>query len=576
MLEKIKNRAIRLAMQAYMATRRHSVTDGVVGIQLRRPKKAPHYSSEVLRAGSVQSKGASPLPVDIQVERDVPVRLRDGTTIYTDVFRPTGADRVPAVVAWSPYGKTEPFDSVAKPEQALSGLQKFEAADPGWWVPHGYAVIQPDIRGIGNSGGRFTQWGTQDGRDGYDLVEWIAEQSWSNGKVGFAGNSWLSISQWFIGAQRPPHLAALAPWEGFADVYRNTVAPGGVPSPEFAGMVPVVLRGRQYGEDLPAMVDRHPLMDDYWRDKIAAVERITVPTYVVSSYTNKVHTRGTIHAFNALTVQDKWLRIHNIHEWRDFYRNQEDLLRFFDRYLKGVDNGWESTPRVRMSVLDPGGEDETNIVTDSFPPPGTEPVRLYLTANAGLSRDAQAAEASVAYTADDGRSRAQFTMVFTEDTTIAGHWKLRLWVEADGADDIDLFLQCQKLDAAGNVIPVIVKGAPYGDANGVGEFEWGHGVLRASRRAVDDDRSSLFVPFHPLDREQRLRRGETVPVEIEIPPMAMRWHAGEQLRLLVAGYNMQSPEFNFLAPTKTLNKGRTVLHVGGRYDSHLLAPVLKP
>lgn len=259
MLEKIKNRAIRLAMQAYMATRRHSVTDGVVGIQLRRPKKAPHYSSEVLRAGSVQSKGASPLPVDIQVERDVPVRLRDGTTIYTDVFRPTGADRVPAVVAWSPYGKTEPFDSVAKPEQALSGLQKFEAADPGWWVPHGYAVIQPDIRGIGNSGGRFTQWGTQDGRDGYDLVEWIAEQSWSNGKVGFAGNFWLSISQWFIGAQRPPHLAALAPWEGFADVYRNTVAPGGVPSPEFAGMVPVVLRGRQYGEDLPAMVDPAPL-----------------------------------------------------------------------------------------------------------------------------------------------------------------------------------------------------------------------------------------------------------------------------------------------------------------------------
>lgn len=576
MLEKIKNRAIGLAMQTYMATRRRSVTDGVVGIQLRRPKKAPHYSSEVLRAGSVQSKGASPLPVDIQTERDVPVRLRDGTTIYTDVFRPTGADRVPAVVAWSPYGKTEPFDSVAKPEQALSGLQKFEAADPGWWVPHGYAVIQPDIRGIGNSGGRFTQWGSQDGRDGYDLVEWIAEQSWSNGKVRFAGNSWLSISQWFIGAERPPHLAALAPWEGFADVYRDALAPGGVPSPEFSGMVPVVLRGRQHGEDLPSMIERHPLVDDYWRDKIAAVERIAVPTYVVSSYTNKVHTRGTIHAFNSLTVQDKWLRIHNIHEWRDFYRNQEDLLRFFDRYLKGVDNGWESTPRVRMSVLDPGGEDETDIPTDSFPPPNIEPARLFLTSNAGLSRDPQSVEGSVTYIADDGKSHAQFAMVFTEETTIAGHWRLRLWVETEDANDIDLFLQCQKLDAAGNVIPVIVEGAPYGDANGVGEFEWGHGMLRASRRAVDEDRSTPFVPFHPFDHEQRLKRGEVVPVEIEIPPMAMRWHGGEQLRLLVAGYNMQSPEFNFLAPTKTLNKGRTVLHVGGRYDSRLLAPVLKP
>ena len=67
MLETIKNRAIRLAMQTYMATRRRSITDGVAGIQLRRPKKAPHYSSEVLRAGSVQSKGASPLPVDIRL-----------------------------------------------------------------------------------------------------------------------------------------------------------------------------------------------------------------------------------------------------------------------------------------------------------------------------------------------------------------------------------------------------------------------------------------------------------------------------------------------------------------------------
>lgn len=78
----------------------------------------------------------------------------------------------------------------------LSGLQKFEAPDPAVWVARGYAVLNPDTRGALHSEGNLSQWGTQDGQDGYDFTEWIAEQPWSNGKVGFAGNSWLAISQW--------------------------------------------------------------------------------------------------------------------------------------------------------------------------------------------------------------------------------------------------------------------------------------------------------------------------------------------------------------------------------------------
>jgi putative CocE/NonD family hydrolase len=79
---------------------------------------------------------------------------------------------------------------------ALSGLQKFEGPDPAYWVNKGYAVLNPDTRGIGNSDGDFCQWGKQFGKDGTDFIQWAAEQSWCNGKVAFCGkqNRWLPIS----------------------------------------------------------------------------------------------------------------------------------------------------------------------------------------------------------------------------------------------------------------------------------------------------------------------------------------------------------------------------------------------
>lgn len=67
----------------------------------------------------------------------------------------------------------------------------------------------------------------------YDLIEWLATQEWSNGKVGLANNSWLAASQWFAAAEQPPHLAASAPWKGFSDMYRDVVYGGGIPDPTF-------------------------------------------------------------------------------------------------------------------------------------------------------------------------------------------------------------------------------------------------------------------------------------------------------------------------------------------------------
>ncbi|WP_196768103.1 hypothetical protein, partial [Streptobacillus moniliformis] len=100
--------------------------------------------------------------------------------------------------------------------------------------------------------------------------------------------------------------------------------------------------------------ERRPLVDELWDDKTPQFDRITVPAYVVASYSNTLHTAGTFRAWRRMASRDKWLRIHSTQEWPDYYdeANIEDLRRFFDHYLKGDDNGWEQTPRVRYSLLD--------------------------------------------------------------------------------------------------------------------------------------------------------------------------------------------------------------------------------
>jgi uncharacterized protein len=151
----------------------------------------------------------------IRKEIDVPVLLRDGTMIYVDVYRPDVATKVPAIVAWSPYGKFESYGErlqlpIGVPPGTISSMAKFESPDPGYWCHNEYAIINVDVRGSGNSGGEVLCFGTQDGRDGYDVIEWIAKQEWCNGKVAMAGVSWVAMAQWYVAAERPPHLMCFA------------------------------------------------------------------------------------------------------------------------------------------------------------------------------------------------------------------------------------------------------------------------------------------------------------------------------------------------------------------------------
>ncbi|MBN2238324.1 MAG: CocE/NonD family hydrolase [Dehalococcoidales bacterium] len=519
-----------------------------------------------LKKGTSFLEGGIALPCDIVRHRDVGVKMRDGVTIYADIFLPDSIEKVPAILAWSPYGKTvpQPAPPGVAPD-AVSGLQKFEGPDPAYWCHHGYAVINIDARGSMFSEGDIYMWGTKSAEDCYDFIEWTAAQDWCNGKVAMSGNSWLGIIQWYAGVIHPPHLAAIAPWEGHIDLYRCDVLRGGIRDTAFNNFNTGTQIGLNRVEDLTAMAEKYPLMNDYWKDKAPELENIVVPSYIVASWNG----HQTIDAFRRISSADKWLRVHNTGEWPDYYEYADDLRQFFDRYLKDEKNGWEETPRVRLSILDPGGTDTVNRPEQEWPPAGTKYEKLYLDAAGGtLSPGPAGSESEISYVSDDNESVARFSIEFQEDTELTGYVSLHLWIETDTADDADIFVLLHKLDAAGNHVP-----GGYG-------FTGLDGRLRASHRGLDTSRSTPWFPYHSHEKEEFLRPGQPVPLDIHIRPAGMRFHKGEKLELVIGGYNVMSrfrtggPGGMNMPGPATRNKGTHIIRTGGEYDSYLLVPMV--
>ncbi|MFE2321514.1 CocE/NonD family hydrolase [Streptomyces sp. NPDC059441] len=549
--------------------------------------------SIVLKAGTQYREGALPLPCDIAVDRDVAVPLRDGTTIYTDLYRPVDGSDLPTIVSWSPYGKrggTLLFDDVPHragvPLSVVSGLEKFEGPDPAYWCAHGYAVANPDARGAFMSEGDTLMWNSREGQDGADFVDWVGEQEWSNGKVGLSGSSWLAVAQWFIAAERPRHLAAISPWEGLADVYRSVVAPGGIVDPGFAEWLIAAAVGNGNVEDLVARIEALPTADA-WEDYIAKVENIDVPAYVIGSWANVLHSRGTFEAWRKLQTPERWLRVHDSLEWPDFYQphNQDDLRRFFDRYLRGLDTGWESTPRVRVDVVDPGHTTVPNQSEDAFPPSRSHGWALHLDPERGALTQEQAGTGAASYDAVEGA--LEFTYTFDEDTELIGYPRLTLFLEAEGADDIDVFAKLSKIDADGEPLGVQLLPLTWAENAQVADeitelavgplralyyYDGPWARLRVSHRAKDEARSEL-VPHHLHVAEERLKPGQVVEVELGFTAIGMRFHAGETLRLTVTGKNTAVWAGQGVDQPALRNRGLHIVHGGPETDSRLVLPL---
>jgi uncharacterized protein len=520
----------------------------------------------------------------MRIERNRAVALSDGVEIYVDLFRPLTTEPVPALIAWGPYGKHNGGNVYAqfrddsgrtgggvRPEW-ISAYTTFEGPDPKRWCSFGYAVINVDPRGFWWSGGEFaTVWDHAEATDCSELIAWAADQDWSNGKVGMSGVSYLAVAQWWAASLRPPGLAAINPCEGLSDVYREFSFHGGIPSDFPAFWQKHRLKhSRSKVEALADMMEEHTLDDPYWESKRPDLEAIEVPAYVIASWSDQgLHTRGTLAAFEQIGSAHKYLEVHGRKKW-EYYHSPSSVTRqraFFDRFLKGVDNEVAEWPPVRLEVrrrFYDGVERRP-----SWPPAELAVRELHLDAGTGtLSEIPATSGAHVSYPATDDAEGATFAHRFTTAVDVIGSMRLRLWVEAQDADDMDLFVAVGKRDADGAEVPL-----PY--ANVLERGPVALGWLRVSQRALDETRSQPLRPWHAHRSAQPLSAGEIVAVDVEIWPSATRFEAGEELTLRVLPHDPY-PGAALWRHTRLVNAGAHVLHTGPEHPSRLVIGVLAP
>ena len=323
------------------------------------------------------------------------------------------------------------------------------------------------------------------------------------------------------------------------------------------------------------MQKEHPLFDDYWKSKQAQLGKIKVPMYVGASWsTQGLHTRGALEGFRQSVSEYKWLEVHGRKEW-EYYLSREVLerqKRFFDYFLKGIENDWMDTPRVRLEVRNRFYDGVTRFENE-WPLARTNYTKLYLDAKQmTLSPSPTKDESKIAYSAQPDERAKQglmFRMTFKEDTELTGYMKLKLWVSARGSDDMDLFVGIKKFDRRGYEVKLP-------DFNHIEHGHVANGWLRVSHRELDEERTTPYQPWLKHDKLLKLKENEIVPVEIEILPSSTLFRAGESLGLAVNGSqiinsNLMPVRYQHL---ETVNEGEHIIHTGGIYDSYLLVPVI--
>src|SRR2546428_3032454 len=320
------------------------------------------------------------------ITKEVSITVRDGTTIGALIYAPdsqtAGSGRHPALLAASPYR----YDNNALP----AGPQFLwrETGPIEFYVKSGYAYVCMDVRGSGKSGGQFEFLGPNEQNDLYDVIEWIAKQSWSNRNVGRLRPSYFCLSQWWMGIMKPPALACLGAYDGFHDPYRATCYQGGIPGQFLPGywwnQNRIINRFPANGAeprvqetDLDMMITSHPTYDDFWKKRTAweRLHEITVPLYSIGIWGKiDLHTRGNIEGFRRTKGPRKLQMRGPINAWaanaefNGTEMHEKVMLPFYDRFLKGKETEWDKRPAVEYFVRG------ANVfkTADTWPPAGVK------------------------------------------------------------------------------------------------------------------------------------------------------------------------------------------------------------
>jgi predicted acyl esterase len=568
-------------------------------------------------------------PPVMQIDWDVPIGMDDGIMLRADVFRPVAQGPHPVILSYGPYAKGLAFQdgypsawermAAAHPDVtagSTNAYQNWEVVDPEKWVPDGYACVRVDSRGAGRSPGFLDPWSPRETRDLALCIEWAGSQPWSSGKVGLCGISYYAMNQWYVAALQPPHLAAMCVWEGAADLYRDLTHHGGILCTFAQNWYDMQVKSVQHGvgergprsrvtgelacgpetfsdeelarnrADFGADILAHPLDDDYHRSRSPHWERAVVPLFSAANWGGQgLHPRGNFEGVVRAASHEKWLEVHGIEHWTEFYTDYGVKLQkqFFARYLKGEDTLRE-WPRVRLQVrhLDRFVERHE----DTWPLARTQWTKLYLDLDARVLRnDPPASSARIEYEAR-GDGVTFVAAPLERETEITGPLAARLFVSSSTPDaDVFAILRAFAPDGA----EVVFQGAidPH--------TPLAQGWLRASHRALDPALTTDYRPYHTHTAPQPLVAGEPVQLDVELWPTSIVLPAGYRLALSVRGndYVYPGPSGGRLSNFKNeltgcgpflhddprdrppaVFGGTNALHAGADHTPFLLLPII--
>ena len=547
---------------------------------------------------------------DILCEYDVEIPMSEGFSLTANIYRSKQAaeqnEPVPVVMCAHPYdnhitpalGKTPVrgapqqyrlISQVGKPK--FSKLTSWESPDPNFWVPAGYAVVNMNLPGYANSGGHPSVFSEHQGKCYYEAIEWVAQQPWCTGKVGLNGVSFLAITQYHVAACQayggpPPSLCCISPWEGLTDPYHDVFTRSGLTELGFPAFwwsteVKTAINGtprdfvRAEGSIPTRFVESHPFYDDFWKEKAAKLEEITVPMLVCGSFSDHgLHTMGSFRAFMKARSEHKWLYTHRTGKWDAYYSPevQELTRRFMDCFLKGdTSNGFLNIPPVRLEVRSSQEHIHEVRYEPEWPIARTNYQKLHLSDRQSLSPETLSAPQELSYSATTGK--VIFLYAFAEDTELTGYMKLRLWMEArhetndsEIPDDIGIYVAINKRDRTQAAVPFY---GSVGNQQDMVTRGWG----RASRRELDPIASTPWNPVLQASRAETLNPGQIVPLEIALYPSSTFFAAGEALELIVSSQEIipSPPYFKEVS----FNRGLHIIHYGGNFDSYLLVPIVQ-
>lgn len=508
----------------------------------------------------------------VKVIRDVMIPMRDGVRLAANLYMPEEPGQYPGIFAFYPYLKDGYIGIAHEPHHRH-------------FASRGYAVMQVDFRGTGASEGTNPHpLDVQEREDGYDIVEWMADQPWCTGSVGIWGISYGGITSLSIASTQPPHLRAIVPLDATFDNYEwlfRTHGCGGLLLPDVdwltrmaaSNLLPPVRPdsegrwARLWAERLsandPWFMDSHgsPPDPEFWTRRRIPYEQITVPTFGICGWYD-AYTAPTFIVYEAIEAPKRVL----IGPWKHALPDLSpmspigavhEMDRWWDRWLKGIENGVEDEPPVTIYVM---GRNEWRHETE-WPIERTVRERLFLGEGRSLAADPSSDESTDPYDYDSrvgvgsiGYNGHRVELPLPVDQSFDDHRSLA-YTGAPLQSDLEI---------TGVPLAHVVLSATVAELTLVAKFcvvapDGSSRVI--SQGNANPARADAHAAFEPMSGGER--RAVTIPLH----PTSIVVRAGDRLRLCLAG-----ADFPELWPTP--RPYAMEIHRGSAAGSWLELPVV--